>query len=165
MWRSLTQRCNDPDTRHGLLTCVICDLCADLPHGAEEEVGGLEEDQPEASQQLLTSSSSLRSSSRPQSSSALKEGRVHSKAYPTSSQLLSTASLPRVEFPKLHVPVFSAPDRAGEHMEGQVRGGFPRVSSHPENLADLAAAAAATDVPFARCAFFLFVCHSLANTS
>lgn len=130
------------------------------PHGAEEEVDSLEADLPEASQQLLPGSNS-----RPRPSSASMEGRVHSKAYPTRSQLLSGANLSRVEFPKGHAPVFSAPGWAGEHMEGQVRGGFPRVSSHPENLADLAAAAAATDSPFARCVLFLFVCHSLISTS
>lgn len=81
---------------------------------------------------------------------------MHSKAYPTTSQLRSGAKLPRVEFPKVHAAVFSAPDWAGEKMEGQMRGGFPRVSSHPENLADLAAVAAAIDTPFTRCAFFYF---------
>ena len=130
------------------------------PHGAEEDADSQETDLPEALQQLLPLSLSLESNPRPRPSSASMEGRVHRKAYPTSSELLSAANLPRVEFPKLHAPVFSVPDWAGEHMEGQVRGGFPRISSHPENLADLAAAIASTDNPFARCAFFLFVSPS-----
>ena len=129
-------------------------ICIQIyPHGSDEEVEVLEADLPEVSNQLLPPSPSLGSNPGKHSSSASKEGRVHSKAYPTSSLLLSVASLPRVEFPKMHAPVFSAPDWADEHMEGQVRGGFPRVSSHPENLAGLAAATAAIDTPFSRCAF------------
>lgn len=133
------------------------------PHGSEEELDTLEADFPETSPQLVPPSLTLESNPKTHSSGS-NEGRVHSKAYPTSSQLRSGAKLPRVEFPKVHAAVFSAPDWAGEKMEGQVRGGFPRVSSHPENLADLAAATAAVDTPFARCAFSFFVayiCRSL----
>lgn len=133
------------------------------PHGAEEEADGLEADLPEASQQLLPPSLSLGANPSSRPSSASMEGRVHSKAYPTSGELMSGAILPRVEFPKLHAPVFSAPDWAGEDMEGQVRGGLPRVSSHPENLANLAAATGYTDDPFARCAFVLFSCVTISS--
>lgn len=141
----------EPYARHTMLLMpnVVC--LQIYPHGSDEESDTLEADFPETSPQLLPPSLTLESDPRLHSSVDLKEGRVHSKAYPTSSQLRSGAKLPRVEFPKVHAAVFSAPDWAGEKMEGQMRGGFPRVSSHPENLADLAAAASAKDTPFARC--------------
>ena len=114
-----------------------------------------EADVTEASLSILPPSlSKAASSSMPksQASSALHEGRVHSKAYPTSSELLS-GNWPRIEFPKSHAPVFSAPEWAVQSLEGQIRGGFPRVASHPENLADLAATAApAAETHFARSA-------------
>lgn len=81
------------------------------------------------------------------------EGRVHHKAYPTSAQLLSEADLQRVKFPRHHAPVTSAPVWCVETMEGQIRGGIPKVSSHPEGLSDLAsmqAAAGPMASPFAR---------------
>ncbi|KAL3130731.1 hypothetical protein ABBQ38_000078 [Trebouxia sp. C0009 RCD-2024] len=123
------------------------------PHGSDEEADSPKADLPETPRerhQILPASLSQELNPRPHASAALHEGRVHSGAYPTSSQLLSEASLPRVEFPKLHAAVTSAPDWGEEHMEGQVRGGFPRVSSHPENLAGLAAVATMMESPFSR---------------
>ena len=78
------------------------------------------------------------------------EGRIHSKAYPVSGSLLSRSPLARVQFPRVHAPVTSAPvDLVG----GRVRGGLPKVSSHPENLghlSEMAAANGAIASPFAR---------------
>lgn len=124
------------------------------PHGSDD-LDTLEADVTETPFSLLPPSLSQASSSpmsKSQPSSASNEGRVHSKAYPTSSELLS-GSLPRVEFPKSHAPVTSAPEWALHNLEGQIRGGLPRPLSHPENLADLAAAASpAAETPFARSA-------------
>ena len=81
------------------------------------------------------------------------EGRVHYKQYPTSAQLLSKADLQRVKFPRHNVPVTSAPVWCDETIEGQIRGGIPKVSSHPEGLSDLASMQAAAEPmasPFAR---------------
>ena len=78
------------------------------------------------------------------------EGRIHSKAYPVSGSLLSRSPLARVQFPRVHAPVTSAPV---DPVEGRVRGGLPKVSSHPENLehlSEMAAANGAIASPFAR---------------
>ena len=83
---------------------------------------------------------------------AESEGRVHSKAYPTSSQLQAGSNLSRFKFPKIHAPVTSAPVWVVEDLEGQIHGGLPKAASHPDNLADLAniGATDAVSSPFAR---------------
>ena len=84
---------------------------------------------------------------------AESEGRVHSKVYPTTTQLLSKAKLPRVQFPRTYAPVTSAPLWDVDNMESQIRGGLPRVLSHPDNLSDLASIGALPEPitsPFAR---------------
>ena len=89
------------------------------------------------------------------------EGRVHSKVYPTPTQLLSSANLPRVRFPRSHAPVTSAPLWDVDNMEAQIRGGLPKVLSHPDNLSDLASIAAVPEPstsPFARYGVPLSLC-------
>ena len=81
------------------------------------------------------------------------EGRIHSKAYPVSGSLLSRSPLARVQFPRVHAPVTSAPAWPVDPVEGRIRGGLPKVSSHPENLghlSEMAAANGAIASPFAR---------------
>ncbi len=128
------------------------------PHGCEDE---LDWDTPEAKAaqlepQTLTSQTLGRAKSLDPKAYLLaagSEGRVHSKVYPTTTQLLSKAKLPRVQFPRSHAPVTSAPLWDVDNMEAQIRGGLPKVLSHPDNLSDLASIGAVPEPitsPFAR---------------
>lgn len=128
------------------------------PHGCEDELH-LDTPEAEAAQlepQTLPSRVLGRAKSldpRAHLLAAGPEGRVHSKVYPTTTQLLSTAKLPRVQFPRSHAPVTSAPLWDVDNMEARVRAGLPKVLSHPDNLSDLASIAGVPEPitsPFAR---------------
>ncbi|KAA6418503.1 MAG: DNA-binding phosphatase 1 [Trebouxia sp. A1-2] len=120
------------------------------PHGCEDELDldTLEVEPARREPQTLVSQTLGRAKSLDPKSymlTAESEGRVHSKVYPTTTQLLSKAKLPRVQFPRTHAPVTSVPLWDADSMEAQVRGGLPRVLSHPENLSDLASIDAAPE--------------------
>lgn len=126
------------------------------PHGCEDE-SDLNAEEMEAahlepkSRQTMGRAKSL--DPKTYMLAVASEGRVHNKVYPTTTQLLSKAKLPRVQFPRTYAPVTSAPLWDVDNMEAQIRGGLPKVLSHPENLSDLANIGAMPEPitsPFAR---------------
>ncbi|DBA83614.1 hypothetical protein WJX77_004133 [Trebouxia sp. C0004] len=128
------------------------------PHGCEDEsdletlvVGNAQLEPHTLTSRRLGRAKSL--NPKAYKPAAESQGRVHSKVYPTTTQLLSKAKLPRVQFPRTYAPVTSAPLWDVDNMEAQIRGGLPKVLSHPDNLADLASVAALPEAitsPFAR---------------
>lgn len=128
------------------------------PHGCEDELDldTLVAQAAQVEPQTLTSRTLGRAKSLDPKSymlAAESEGRVHNKVYPTSTQLLSKAKLPRVQFPRAHAPVTSAPLWDVDNMEAQIRGGLPKVLSHTDNSSDLASIGAVPEpitTPFAR---------------
>jgi hypothetical protein len=128
------------------------------PHGSgdESDLDTLVAEAAQLERETLTSRTLGRAKSLDPKAylvAAGSEGRVHGKVYPTTTQLLSKANLPRVQFPRSYAPVTSAPLWDVDNMEAQIRGGMPKVLSHPDNLSDLASIAAVPEPitsPFAR---------------